>query len=114
MLFYNNDSDFDRYIKCLQNVVQIRDCSSLLGENKDNYKNTTLIIMLQKETSVDPTPINPNPDDTKPDDKKDNTDDNTNNTTSNNEYIVPIIIVTSFVGLTIASLFIFIRFKKRK
>ena len=70
--------------------------------------------MLQKETSVDPTPINPNPDYTKPDDKKDNTNDNTNNTTSNNEYIVPIIIVTSFVGLTIALLFIFIRFKKRK
>lgn len=85
-------------------------CAIYVGKNKDNYKNTTLTIMLQKETSVDPTPINPNPDDTKPDDKK----DNTNNTTSNNEYIVPIIIVTSFVGLTIASLFIFIRFRKRK
>lgn len=89
-------------------------CAIYVGKNKDNYKNTTLTIMLQKETSVDPTPINPKPDDTKPDDKKDNTNDNTNNTTSNNKYIVPIIIVTSFVGLTIASLFIFIKFKKRK
>lgn len=84
-------------------------CAIYVGENKNNYKNTTLIIMLQKETSVDPTPINPKPDDTKPDDKKDNTNENTNN-----KYIVPIIIVTSLVGLTIASLFIFIRFKKRK
>lgn len=41
MLFYNNDSDFDRYIKCLQNVVQIRDCSSLLGENELNIINNS-------------------------------------------------------------------------
>lgn len=41
MLFYNNDNDFDRYLKCLQSVVQIRDCSSLLGENELNIINNS-------------------------------------------------------------------------
>ncbi len=39
MLFYSSDNDLERYIKCLQNVVQIRDCSSLLGENELNIIN---------------------------------------------------------------------------
>ena len=79
-----------------------------VGENKDNYKNTTMIINLQKENSVDQNPNNPKPDNT-----NDN-NDNPNDTTLNNVYIVPIIIVTSVVGLTIVSFLIFIRFKKKK
>lgn len=31
-----------------------------VGENKDNYKSTTMVITLQKEESVNPTPDNPN------------------------------------------------------
>ena len=31
-----------------------------VGENKDNYKNTTMVVTLQKEDSVNPTPDNPN------------------------------------------------------
>ena len=31
-----------------------------VGENKDNYKSTTMVVTLQKEESVNPTPDNPN------------------------------------------------------
>lgn len=86
-----------------------------VGENKDNYKNTKMIISLQKED-----PINPNPDNPDPDNPNDNNNDqNGNNDNKNNGLqikpdIIMAIIILSVIGLIIASIFIIVRVKKNK
>ncbi len=75
-----------------------------VGENKDNYKSTTMIIKLQKEESIDPNPDNPNY-------------NNNNNLKQSSSDNIPIII-SLFIGvafiLTFSLLITKIRKKKKK
>ena len=63
-----------------------------VGENMNNYKNTTIQISLQKENHIEPKPDNPN--------------DNKNNTGAtilNKTDIILTIILFSFIGLVLIS-----------
>lgn len=75
-----------------------------VGENKDNYKNTTMIINLQKEESIDPNPDNP--------------DFNNNNNLKQSSPDNILIIFSLFIGvafiLTFSLLVTKIRKKKKK
>lgn len=75
-----------------------------VGENKDNYKNTTMQILLQKDNSLDQNPNSSN-------DK--NNDINQNEITKTKEYI-PIIIVFVGITLTITITLLIIMIKKKK
>ena len=75
-----------------------------VGENKDNYKNTTMQILLQKDNSLDQNPNSSN-------DK--NNDINQNKITKTKEYI-PIIIVFVGITLTITITLLIIMIKKKK
>ncbi len=79
-----------------------------VGENKDNYKNTTMTISLKKEKPVVPTPDNPTPNN--PNDNNNN--DNPNDISANLD-IIPIIIISSVIGLII-SIFLFIIVRVRR
>ena len=73
-----------------------------VGENKDNYKNTTMIINLQKEESIAPNPDNPN-------------DNNNNNLKqSSSDIILTIIIISLFIGVVYILTFSLLVPKKRK
>lgn len=75
-----------------------------VGENKDNYKNTTMEITLQKDNSANQNPNSSN-------DK--NNDINQNKITKTKEYI-PIIIVFVGITLTITITLLIIMIKKKK
>ena len=84
-----------------------------VGENKDNYKNTTMTISLQKEEST-----NPNPDNPKPDNPNDNDNNNQNQPKKDNENIstgtIVIIIISCSMVIIVGTFIIFgIWFKKK-
>lgn len=75
-----------------------------VGENMNNYKNTTIQISLQKENHIEPKPDNPN--------------DNKNNTGAtilNKTDIILTIILFSFIGLglTLSATLLIIKIKKK-
>ena len=81
-----------------------------VGENKDNYKNTIMIISLQKEENVEPNPDNPNDNNN----EQNGNDDDNNDTSQSKSTIITTIIISSIFVLIIASTFIIVRIKKNK
>ena len=79
-----------------------------VGENKDNYKNTTITISLRKEQ-----PAGPNPDNQNPDNPNDNNKDN-NDIISNKPDVIPAIIVSVVTGIILISTVLLIIIRKRK
>ncbi len=79
-----------------------------VGENKDNYKNTTITISLRKEQ-----PAGPNQDNQNPDNPNDNNNDN-NDIISNKPDVIPAIIVSVVTGIILISTVLLIIIRKRK
>lgn len=76
--------------------------ANYIGENKENYKNTTMTITLQKKEQTPPSHDNPN-----------DNNYNLNNTIQDKPYIIPTIIISTIFALTVVLIFI-IRVKKKK
>lgn len=84
-----------------------------VGENKNNYKNTTVLISLQKEEPENPSPSNPNPE-TPDNNGNQNGNNNPDEINSNNSDFILLLTIFVVVGSIIATTIIGVVIKVRK